>query len=73
MPKPQQNNIQNEVKQISKEIHLLQDGLKKNEKLKNQFQNELMHIGRIWVKKGQRTDLSQTKNIYIYSEEYIEK
>ena len=47
MPNPQQNNIQNEVEQISKEIHLLQDSLKKNEKLKNQFQNELMHMGRI--------------------------
>ena len=73
MANPQQNNIQNEIEQISKEIHLLQDSLKKNEKLKNQFQNELMHIGRIWVKKGQRTDLSQTKKIYTYSEEYIEK
>ena len=42
---------------------LLQDRLKKNEKSPNQFQNGLMHIRRIPVKKGQRTDLSQTKEI----------
>ena len=41
----------------------MQDRLKKNEKSQNQFQNGLMHIGRIQVKKGQRTDLSQTKKI----------
>ena len=47
MPNPKQNNIQNEIEQISKEINLLQDSLKKNEKIQNQFQNGLMHIGRI--------------------------
>ena len=73
MPNPKQNNIQNEIDQISKEINLLQDSLKKNEKIQNQFQNGLMHIGRIWVKKWQRTDLSQTKKNRKYSEEYIEK
>ena len=41
----------------------MQDRLKKNEKSLNQFQNGLMHIRRIRVKKGQRTDLSQTKEI----------
>ena len=41
----------------------MQDRLKKNEKSQNQFQNGLMHIGRMQVKKGQRTDLSQTKKI----------
>ena len=41
----------------------MQDRLKKNEKSQNQFQNGLMHIGIIRVKKGQRTDLSQTKKI----------
>ena len=41
----------------------MQDLLKKNEKSKNQFQNGLMQIGRIRVKKGQRTNLSQTKKI----------
>ena len=32
MPNLQQNNIQNEIEQIKKEIDLLQDRLKKNEK-----------------------------------------
>ena len=59
----QQNKIQNEIEQIKKEIDLLQDRLKKNEKSLNQFQNGLIHIRRIRVKKGQRTDLSQTKEI----------
>ena len=62
MPNTQQNNIQNEIKQINKEINLLQDR-QKNEKSLNQFQNGLIHIRRIRVKKGQRTDLSQTKEI----------
>ena len=63
MPNPQQNEIHNEVEQIKKERDLWQDRHKKNEKSQNQFQNGLMHIGRIRVKKGQRTDLSQTKKI----------
>ena len=63
MPNPLQNNIQNEIEQINKEINLLQDRLKKNEKSQNQFQNGLVHIGRIRVKKVQRKDLSQTKKI----------
>ena len=63
MPNTQQNNIQNEIEQINNEINLLQDRLKKNEKSLTQFQNRLMHIRRIRVKKGQRTDLSQAKEI----------
>ena len=63
MPNLQQNNIQNEIEQIKKEIDLLQDRLKKNEKSQNQFQNGLMHVRKTRVKKGQRTDLSQTKEI----------
>ena len=63
MPNPPQNNIQNEIEQINKEINLLQDRLKKNEKSLNQFQNGLMQIKRIRLKKGQRMDLSQTKKI----------
>ena len=63
MQNPPQNNIQNEIEQINKEINLLQDRLKKNEKSLNQFQNGLMHIRRKRVKKGQRMDLSQTKEI----------
>ena len=51
MPNLQQNS---EIEHINKEINLLQDLLKKNEKSQNQFQNGLMQIGRIRVKKGQR-------------------
>ena len=60
MPNTKQNN---EVEHINKEISLLQDRLKINEKSKNQFQNGLMEIGRIRVKQGQKTNLSQTKKI----------
>ena len=35
----------------------------KNEKCLNQFQNGLMQIKRIRIKKRQRTNLSQTKKI----------
>ena len=45
------NLQQNEIEQIKKEITLLQERLKKNEKSQNQFQNWLIHIGRIQVKK----------------------
>ena len=60
MPNLQQNN---ETEHINKEINLLQDLLKKNEKGQHQFEKWLMQIGRIRVKKGQRTNLSQTKKI----------
>ena len=60
MPNTQQIN---EIEHINKEINLLQDRLKKNEKSQNQFQNGLMHVRKTRVKKGQRTDLSQTKEI----------
>ena len=60
MPNLQQNN---DIGHISKEINLLQDLIKKNEKSQNQFQTGLMQIGRIRVKKGQRTNLPQTKKI----------
>ena len=56
----QQNN---EIEHINKEMNLLQDRLKENEKSQNQFQNGLKQIGKIRVKKGQRTYLSQTKKI----------
>ena len=42
MQNTQQNNIQNEIEQIKKEIDLLQDGLKNNEESLNQFQNGLI-------------------------------
>ena len=54
MSNTQQNN---EVEHINKEINLLQDRLKKNEKSLNQFQNGLIHIRRIRVKKGRRINL----------------
>ena len=53
----------NEFEHINKEINLLQDRLKKNEKSLNQFENGLMQIRRIQVKKRQRTNLSQTKKM----------
>ena len=37
MPNLQQNNMQNEIEQIKKEIDLLQDRLKKNEISQNKF------------------------------------
>ena len=37
MPNTQQNNIQNEFAQIKKEIDLLQDRLRKNEKVRTNF------------------------------------
>ena len=51
MSNTQQINIQSKIEQIKKEIDLLQDRIR------------LMHIRRIRVKKGQRTDLSQTKEM----------
>ena len=48
----------NKIEYINKEINLLQDRLKKNEKSLNQFQNGLMQIGRIQVNKGQSMNLS---------------
>ena len=71
-------NIQNlqqssEIMYIDKEMNLLQDLLKKNEKIQNQFQNGLARIGKIPAKKGQRTNFFQTKTNTKYSEEYISK
>ena len=63
MPNIQQNNTQNEIEHIDIEINLLLDRLKKNGKSENQFQNGLLHIGRMQVKIGQRTYLSQTKKM----------
>ena len=60
MPNINQNN---EIEYINKEISLLQDRLKINEKSLNQFQNGLLQIGRLRVKQGQRTNLSKTKKI----------
>ena len=68
-------NQNNEIESINKEISLLQDRLKINEKSLNQFQNGLMRIGRIRVKQGQRINLSQKilKNILQNKIKHIEK
>ena len=60
MPNINQNN---EIENINKEISLLQDRLKINEKSLNQFQNGLTRIGKIRIKQGQRKNLSLTKKI----------
>ena len=52
MPNPQQNKMQNKTEQIKEDINLLQDRLNKNKKSLNQFQNGLMQIKRIQVKKA---------------------
>ena len=60
MPNINQNN---EIEFINKEISLLQDRLKVNEKSLNHLQNVLTQIGRIQIKQGQRKNLSETKKI----------
>ena len=60
MPNTSQNN---EIENISKEISLLQDRLEINEKSLNQFKNGLRGIRRLRLKQGQKTNLSQTKNL----------
>ena len=56
-------NQTNEIESINKEISLLQDRLKVNEKILNQFKNVLMRIKRLRLKQGQTTNLSETKKI----------
>ena len=63
MPNINQNN---EIEYINKEISLLQDRLKINEKSLNQFQNALTRIGKIRIKQGQRKNISQTKKYKKY-------
>ena len=58
-------NQNNEIQSINKEISLLQDRLKINEKSLNQFENRLMEIKRIRVKKGQSANLFESKKIYL--------
>ena len=77
MPDTKHNN---ETEHINKEISLLEDRLKINEKSKNQFQNGFMRIGQIRVNQGQKTNLSQTKkmqnivkNIFQNKIKHIEK
>ena len=59
----QQNEIQNEIEQIEKEINLLQDRLKKNEKSQNQFSKWVNARQKNTCKKRQRQDFSQTKKM----------
>ena len=66
-------NQYNEIEPINKEISLLQDRLKMNEKSLNQFQNGLTWIGKIQTKQGQRKNLSLTKKIQKNIEGYIQK
>ena len=60
MPNINQNN---ETEGINKEISLLQDRIKINEKDLNQFKNGLRRIGRLRLKQGQKTNLSKTKKM----------
>ena len=60
MPNVNQNN---EIEHTNKEISLLQDRLKINQKSLNQFQNVLMRIKRLRLKQGQRKKISGTKKI----------
>ena len=56
-------NQNNQIESINKEISLLQDRLKINEKSLNQFKNGLRRIGRLRLKQGQKTNLSKSKKM----------
>ena len=56
----QQNEIQNEIEWVKREINLLQDRLKKNRK--NQFQNVLVRVKKIRIKKKTK----QTKTEFFF-------
>ena len=58
-------NQNNEIESINKEISLLQDRIKINEKGLNQFKNGLRRIERLRLKQGQKTNLSKTKKMKI--------
>ena len=58
MPNTNQNN---EIENVNKEISLLQDRLKINEKSLNQFKNGLRRIERLRLKKEKKVNLSKTK------------
>ena len=60
----------NEIEYINKEISLLQDRLKINEKSLNRFKDRLMKIRRI---QEQRTNLSKAEKIYLKISKYIFK
>ena len=56
-------NQNNEVESINKEISLVKDRLKINEKSLNQFQNGLRLIGRLRIKREKKTNLFKNKKI----------
>ena len=60
MPNISQNNG---IKDINKEVNLLQDRLKISEKSLNQFQNGLKQVGRLRLKQGQKINLSGTEKM----------
>ena len=60
MPNTNQNN---EIENVNKEISLLQDRLKINEKSLNQFKNGLRRIERLRLKQEKKANLSKTKKI----------
>ena len=53
----------NGIESINKEVSLLQDRLKINEKSLNQFQKGLRQIGRLRLKQGQKINLPKTKKM----------
>ena len=53
--------LNNEIENINKEISLLKDKFKINEKSKIQFKDVLMRIKRLRLKQGQRTNLLKPK------------
>ena len=65
--------MQNEIEQIKKDINILQDRLKKDEKSLNQFQNGLMRIKKTQAKKKTKAGFFSNQKNTKYSEEYIAK
>ena len=59
-------NQNNAVESINKEISVLRDRLKINEKSLNQFKDGLRRIGRLRLKQGQKTNISETKKYKKY-------
>ena len=53
----------NGIKSINKEVTLLEDRLQINKKSVSQFQNALTWVRRLWLKQGQKTNLSKSKKM----------
>ena len=53
MSDPKQNEIKNEIKQIKRELNLLQDNLKRSKKPQNFLQNAQKQIAKMQTKKRQ--------------------